>query len=103
MQFTVNQRLRPLKFAFLVPPENPRSVRRAIRLSTFQWGGLYNPIIPVYRRMPATWADRHLRIGPVKKVIQGYLETFDPDVVVNCGVPKAHLPDVRFRQLIQEE
>ena len=58
---TVKVRLRPIKLAFLVNPEDKESLLKAIEINTFLWGGLYNPIIPTYRRIPAKWKE-----GPFK-------------------------------------
>jgi hypothetical protein len=43
---TVDIKLRPLRFAFLVDPGNPQQTREAIRLASTLWGGAYCPIIP---------------------------------------------------------
>jgi hypothetical protein len=77
----VDIKVRPLKLAYLVDPNKKEQVREAIRLSSTLWGGVYFPIIPLYKRMPKTWT------GPAKapeanKVILGYLEAFDPDTLV---------------------
>lgn len=48
-------RVRPIRVAFLVDPTNTSDVYRAITLSTALWGGKYNAIVPVYRRMPSNW------------------------------------------------
>ena len=54
---TVNVKLRPIKLAFLVNPEDKVSLQQAIEINTFLWGGMYNPIIPTYKELPATWQD----------------------------------------------
>ena len=41
-------RLRPARIALLVRPNDTRSVRRFMRISACMWGGIYNPIIPVF-------------------------------------------------------
>ena len=56
----VSIRVRPLRVAFLVDPRDTKGLRRAIELSTFQWGGTYNPIIPVFERMPKIWESHHV-------------------------------------------
>ena len=85
--------LRPMKFAFLVNPLERKVLDRVIGTSLFQWGGLQNPIIPIYRRLPTYWTDHPLRRLPTSEICKGYLRTFDPDVVVVCGdVDKAVIP-----------
>jgi hypothetical protein len=79
---TIETKARPIKLAYLVEPDNKQQVRNAIRLSSSLWGGMYFPILPLYNRMPATWRDKPLRSQPAKNVILGYLDAFDPDVLV---------------------
>jgi len=49
------------------------------------WGGMYFPILPLYKRMPATWRDKPLKAPPARNVILGFLEAFDPDVLVQLS------------------
>jgi hypothetical protein len=73
---------RPLKIAFLVNPNNHTAVLEAISLSSILWGGIYNPIIKSYRKIP-----KHLaRTGATAETMrQGYLDLFDPDYVCCLG------------------
>jgi hypothetical protein len=85
--------LRPIKFAFLVNPLERKQLDRVIRTSLFLWGGLHNPIIPVYRRLPRYWSDFPSRRLSPSEVCKGYIRTFDPDAVVICGdVDKSIVP-----------
>jgi len=82
---TVKVKLRPLRFAFLVAPDEPAAVLTAIQTTTFLWGGTFNPIIPYYRRIPKPLAQaRGIRMG-ARAVVDGYLEAFDADAVVLVG------------------
>src|SRR5271166_1679566 len=86
--------LRPIKFALLVNPLERKALDRAIQTSLFLWGGVYNPIIPVYRRLPPYWSDLPSRRGSAAQICEAYLRTFDPDVVVLCGsVDKSIVPN----------
>jgi len=82
---SVTIRTRPLRLAYLVDPNNAFQVGDAIRLSTSLWGGACFPILPLYKRMPPTWADKPLKAPDAKSVILGYLEAFDPDVLVKLS------------------
>ena len=80
---TLKQRSRPLRLAFLVDPRSKTDLGRAIEACTCRFGGVFNPIIPSYRRRPA-WlrraaADRGTELGGVT---EGLLEVFEPDFVV---------------------
>jgi hypothetical protein len=79
---SIDIKTRPLKLAFLVDPYSVRQIREAIRLASTLWGGAYFPIIALHKRMPAAWRDGPLKAPLAKKVILGYLDAFDPDVLV---------------------
>lgn len=78
----INLKTRPIKLAFLIDPNNTKQVREAIQLSTTIWGGSYCPIIPLYKKMPKTWKDGPLKAPKAKEVILGYIEAFDPDILI---------------------
>lgn len=82
---TVSVKLRPIKLAFLVNPNDKKSLLKAIEINTFLWGGTYNPIIPTYQRIPSAWKERLSDDPSAKSVISGYLDNFDPDYVVPMG------------------
>lgn len=89
----VSVTLRPIKFAFLVNPTERGVLDRAIQASLFQWGGLHNPIVPIYRRLPDYWSDLPTRRMPSAEICKGYLRMFDPDAVIVCGtVDKSVIP-----------
>lgn len=87
---TVDIKCRPLKLAYLVEPNKTDQIREAIRLSSSLWGGTYFPIVTLYKRMPLTWKEKHFTVPPAKEVILGYLEAFDPDILVqlSTSIPK---------------
>lgn len=78
----LNVKIRPIKIAFLVRPNDAKQVREAIQISSTLWGGAYCPIIPLHKNMPKTWKDGPLKAPKAKDVILGYIEAFDPDVLV---------------------
>jgi hypothetical protein len=83
MRFSASLRLRPMRIGFLVNPRNFDAVRRCIQLNTCFWGGLYNPIIPVFDRSPARWHLLHFR-PKGRDIGRGYMRFFEPDVVVEA-------------------
>ena len=47
---------------------------------------MYNPIIPTYKEIPATWQDAPFVGSPsAQELVSGYLDNFDPDYVVPMG------------------
>lgn len=100
---SVTVRVRPLRIAFLVDPAERGAVYRAIELSSFLWGGSYNPIIPAYRRTPATWEPHRIirRVQPAD-IVAGYLDGFDPDLVVPIGRCSDNTYPIGHRDKVQE-
>jgi hypothetical protein len=47
------------------------------------WGGLYNPLIPVFDRAPGRWRMFHFRPKGLD-IGRGYMRFFEPDVVVEA-------------------
>jgi hypothetical protein len=89
---------------FLVDPADRIGLYHAIELSTFLWGGSYNPIIPAYRRTPVKWEShrvRHLPLPP--EIIEGYLTGFDPDLVVPIGSCANRLFHVGNRDIVSAD
>ena len=82
--------VRPLRVAFLVDPSDRAGLFSAIEACTFLWGGSFNPIIPAYKRTPKKWERHRVRkLLQPQEIITGYLDAFDPDVVVPVGVSPA--------------
>lgn len=76
--------LRPLKFAFVVRPSDKQAIHEAIAYNSSHWGGVFNPIIPAYKRLPNNW-EEHVKIKrrtPIKRIIDNYITTFDPDFII---------------------
>lgn len=82
---SLNIRLRPIKLAFLVHPNDRDGLLKAIELNTFLWGGQYNPIIPTFRKRPEVWGDKLTKGISPGKILTGYLDNYDPDFVVPIG------------------
>lgn len=81
---SITLQVRPLRLAFLVEPQNSRLIQEVIQINSTLWGGVYNPIIPVYKRMPRVWQDKPLAAPKAESVIKGYIDAFDPDILVQC-------------------
>ena len=98
---TVNVKLRPIKLAFLVNPNDNTSLLKAIEINTFLWGGAYNPIIPTYKQISSKWKKfPHEKNISAQSVVSGYLDNFDPDYVVPMGECAEYSLDIGHRQKI---
>lgn len=81
---TVTVRLRPVRFAFLVRPNDARGLLTIFRINTCLWGGKFNPIFPHMRQVPSWW-DRHgRRFDSARQIINGFLDQYEPDFLVEC-------------------
>jgi hypothetical protein len=97
---SIGLKLRPIKLAFLVHPNDNSGLLQAIQINTFLWGGAYNPIIPCFKRTPPKWQDRLLKVPNSSEIVKGYLEAFDPDFVVPIGECANHSFDIGHRPAI---
>ena len=80
----VNIRLRPIRFAFLVRPNDKKRTIEIFRINTCLWGGKFNPIIPFFKRLPPWWERKGYRFENAKQIINGYLDFFEPDFIVEA-------------------
>ena len=100
---TVKVKLRPIKLAFLVNPNDKASLLKAIEINTFLWGGVYNPIIPTYKQISSKWKKfPHERNISAKSVVSGYLDNFDPDYVVPMGECVDYNLEIGYRKKIDD-
>lgn len=78
---TVRQRVRPTRIGFLVAPNDHIRFRQIVQINTILWGGIYNPIIPFYRRRPSGLLEGRRKTG--LDVTAGYVDAFEPDLLVS--------------------
>ncbi len=101
---TVSVRVRPLRIGYLVHPNDTKGVFRAIELNSFLWGGSYNPIIPAFNRTPSRWEAHPVRRLPkAEDIVTGYLDGFDPDIVVSIGECADRSFNIGNRDIVKED
>ena len=93
-KITIDKKLRPIRLAFLVNKEDKQTLRKVFRINSCLWGGVYNPIIPFFKRTPRNWEDRCFRHPSASSILKGYLDAFDPDYLV--AKDKQKLPGSLF-------
>jgi hypothetical protein len=81
---SVNVRLRPVRFAFLVKPDDESRALEIFRINTCLWGGKYNAIIPYLEQIPTWWSRDNHRFGTPAQIVNGYFDFFEPDFVVEA-------------------
>lgn len=84
LDLSVDVKLRPTRIGLLVKPKDKKSVRRFMQICTCLWGGMYNPMIPVFRKGPAEWRSEPWERVRGYSIAKGYLEFFEPDVLVEA-------------------
>lgn len=77
----VSRKVRPLRLAFLIKPNDKKSLKRIFEINTCIWGGRYNGIVPIFDRTPKWWGRDKFNPS-AKEIAQGYVEAFEPDYVV---------------------
>lgn len=79
---SVSVRLRPVRFAFLVSPNNGKAISDIFRINTCLWGGMYNPVIPFLKQVPKWWHRDSKWNETAFEIMNGYLDFFEPDFLV---------------------
>jgi hypothetical protein len=74
--------VRPIRFAFIVRPNDKIKLLEIFRVNTCLWGGMYNPIIPFFKKVPTWWDRNGYRFENAAQIINGYLDFFEPDFLV---------------------
>ena len=80
----VDIRLRPIRFGFLVRPNDQEKALEIFRINTCLWGGMFNPIIPLFESIPSWLEAAGLCFDSPKQLINGYLDFFEPDFLVEA-------------------
>ena len=95
-----NVRLRPTRFAFLLPYNDKVSLLKAIQINTFLWGGQFNPIVPIFTRSPRNFPKYLSKTIVGEDYLQHYLNNFDPDLVVCLDTCESKAFDTGGREII---
>ena len=69
----VDIRLRPIRFGFLVRPDDAENILEIFRINTCLWGGKFNPIIPIFDSVPSWLEEEGFRFENPKQMINDYL------------------------------
>lgn len=78
----IEVKLRPTKLAILIKHNDFKSLKTAIEINSFLWGGRFNPIIPIFKYIPKIWQEKHSINRKRKNLIEGYIDAFDPDFII---------------------
>lgn len=93
-------RLRPTRFAFLIPYGDESNLRLAIQMNSFLWGGQFNPIIPVFKDQQPNLPDFLMKTIVPDEYLGQYLDNFDPDFLVPLGACEAQGFETYNREIL---
>ncbi len=91
-------RIRPLRFAFLVDPRDKSSLQAVFEVNSALWGGCYNFIIPLFKRVPVHYKRPHDHLPPAKEMLRGLVEAYQPDFLVETVAGQAFQAGIDFPQ-----
>ena len=60
-------RVRPLRLAFLVEPNDKRGLQRIFETNSALWGGLFNFVIPLFKQVPQRYRERYFKTIPAAR------------------------------------
>lgn len=83
-QISADVRLRPIRFAFLVRPDDKKRTLEIFKINTCLWGGNFNAVIPYFKQIPSWWDRNGHRFETAIQIVNGYLDTFEPDFLVEA-------------------
>jgi hypothetical protein len=75
-------KIRPIRFGFAVDPEDRAALQDVFRLNTVLWGGLYNFIIPIFKKTPKRYREPFLKTPSANALVNGLVDAFQPDFLV---------------------
>lgn len=81
---SITTTLRPINIAFLIDFNDKKALEEVIHINSYLWGGAYNAIIPVYKRIPSSYKKDFFRKNSLD-IINGYIHNYDPDFIVNLS------------------
>jgi hypothetical protein len=99
---TLTSTLRPIRIGFVIQPWDRAAALRAMQISTFLWGGSYNPIIPLHQRIDRK-SEFFFGAKNAKEVFDGYFQAYDPDFVIRLGSAKKAKVDLGWYKEIEED
>jgi hypothetical protein len=82
-EIKLNIKLRPIRFVFLVKPNDKKNILKIFQINTFLWGGKFNPIIPFFKRVPKWW-NKNYKSYNSQQILDNYLDFFEPDFIVEA-------------------
>lgn len=81
---SITSTLRPINIIFLVDLNDKKALDEVIQINSYLWGGAYNAIIPIYKKIPSSYKKDFFSQNSLE-IIEGYIKSYDPDFIVNLS------------------
>jgi hypothetical protein len=75
-------RVRPLRFAFVVEPNDKAGLQRVFETNSALWGGVFNFIVPLFKQVPQRYREKYFKTIPARAMLKGLVEAFQPDYLI---------------------
>lgn len=82
MTIGINQTTSPIKFCFLIEPNSDEKFERAIKIAFSYWGGIYCPILPLFKVLPDAYIREYDIAFDTKDYYKNTINNYDPDIIL---------------------
>ncbi len=82
MAIGVKQMIAPIRFFFIIQPDNEDRFRRATELAYMLWGGIYAPVLSCYAKLPYEYRVEFNINIPTINYYKNTIQNYDPDIVL---------------------
>lgn len=82
MTIGVNQAVSPIRFCFLIEPDNESKFERAVKIAFSYWGGIFSPILPLHSDLPEAFIREYAIKYDASNYYINTIDNFDPDIVL---------------------
>lgn len=82
MNIGIHQMTAPLRFLFLIQPDNEERFRRAMQTCFMLWGGIYSPIFGYYDELPIGFRQEFGIDITTADYYRNILLNYDPDIIL---------------------
>jgi hypothetical protein len=102
-------RIRPIRLAFAVDPKDLKALMRVFEANSIFWGGPYNFIVPLFKRVPQRYMEPYRNKITAVKLVEGLVEAFQPDFIVEMESGSVAAPSfprgrvITFDQLLSRD
>lgn len=82
MNVGINQKIAPIRFCFVIMPDNDSRFIRAMELAYSLWGGINTPILPYYSELPDSYRAEFNVTIDTSEFYKNTIDNYDPDIIL---------------------